>query len=51
VEGGETKYIFFSEKLKNDQLRKREKKFKKELDNNDKKLRKVGKGKPLATYS
>jgi len=50
VEGGETKYIFFSEKLKNDQLRKREKKFKKELDNNDKKLRKVGKGKPLATY-
>ncbi len=50
AEGDETKYVFFSEKLKKDQLRKREKKFKKELDSNDKKLRKISKGKPLATY-
>jgi len=49
-EGGETKYVFFSEKLKRDQLRKREKKFRKELDANDKKLNKVLKGKPLARY-
>lgn len=49
-EGDETKYIFFSAKLKHEQLRKREKKFKKELDANDKKLRKVEKGKPLAKY-
>jgi len=50
TENDETKYIFFSEKLKNDQLRKREKKFKRELDINDKKLKKVDKGRPLATY-
>lgn len=50
AEGEETKYVFFSEKLKSDQLHKREKKFKKELDANDRKLNKVLKGKPLARY-
>ena len=50
IEGDETKYMFFSEKLKKDQLHMREKKFKKELDTNDKKLRKVEKGRPLAKY-
>jgi transposase len=50
AEGDETKYVFFSEKLMKDQLRKRERKFRKELDTNDKKLNKVLKGKPLARY-
>jgi len=46
----ETKYIFFSEKLKRDQLKKREKKFMRELEKNDKKLSKVKSGKSLETY-
>lgn len=50
TEEGETKYIFFSEKLRDDQIRKRKKKFKKELDKNDSKLRKVKKGKELAKF-
>lgn len=49
-ENDETQYIFFSKKLRKDQLRKKEKKFRKELDANDKKLPKVKKGKPLAEY-
>ncbi|MBI3190337.1 hypothetical protein HYZ41_01390 [archaeon] len=49
-EDNETKYIFFSEKLKKEQIRKREKKFMKELEKNDKKLAKVKKGKSLETY-
>ena len=49
-EDGETQYIFFSEKLKHEQLQKREKKFKKELEKNDSKLWKMKKGKELATY-
>lgn len=49
-EGGETKYIFFSEKLRKDQLKKRERKFVRELEKNDKKLAKVKKGKSLETY-
>ncbi len=47
---GEFQYVFFSKKLEEDQLRKKEKKFKKELEKNDKKLGKVKRGKSLATH-
>jgi len=47
IENEEVQYIYFSEKLANEQLSKRNKKFKKELKNNDKKLSKVKKGKEL----
>jgi transposase len=46
----EVKYIFFSEKLKEEQVKKREKKFKKLLENNDKILSKVKKGKIIREY-
>lgn len=46
----EIKYIFFSEKLYKDQIKKRKKKFKKELEKNESKLRKVKKGKVFSTY-
>ncbi len=45
--GGEFNYIFFSEKLKQEQLQKRQKKFVKELDKNDVVLHKVQRGKDL----
>jgi transposase len=50
TEGCEANYIFFSEKLRDEQVRKRKKKFKKELEKNDLKLRKVKNGKELAKY-
>lgn len=49
-EGDEIKYIFFSKKLYKDQLKKRRKKFKKELEKNESKLTKVKKGKAFSTY-
>jgi len=49
-EGEEYKYIFFSKKTYKDQLRKRNKQFKKELQKNDRLLRKVKKGKDIANY-
>ena len=48
--GDEIEYVFFSEKLEKEQVNKREKKFVKELEKNDKKLAKVKKGKTLETY-
>ena len=47
INGEETNYIFYSEKLKKDQLRKKKKKFKRELDKNDRLLPKVARGKDL----
>ena len=44
------KYIFFSEKLKQDQWRKKTEKFKKELEKNEAKLAKVKKGKTLGSF-
>jgi transposase len=49
-EEDEIKYIFFSKKLYNDQIKKRKKKFKKELEKNESKLTKVKKGKAFSTY-
>lgn len=49
-EDSEVKYIYFCKKLKDDQIRKREKKFIKELEKNDKLLRKIKKGKEIAKY-
>jgi len=49
-EGPEFQYIFYSNELAKDQKKKRDKKFKKELEKNDIKLAKVRKGKILATY-
>lgn len=46
----EVKYIYFSKKLKDDQLRKREKKFRRELGKNDKILRKIKRGKEISRY-
>lgn len=45
----ETNYIFFSEKLYHEQLQKREKKYLKLLEKNDKDLKKVKKGKKLGS--
>src|SRR3989339_419957 len=45
----ETKYIFFSRKLEEEQILKRNRKFEKELEKNEKKLSKVKKGKPLGS--
>lgn len=50
VEEGETKYIFFSQALKEKQLEKKEKKFQKAIEAGDSKLKKVKKHKPLAEY-
>jgi len=49
TEEDEIKYIFFSEKLARDQRKKKRKKFKKELEKNEPKLRKTKKGKVLET--
>ncbi len=46
----EVNYIFFSEKLFNDQVQKRNKKHQKLLEKNDKKLKKVKKGKQLGSF-
>lgn len=50
AENDEVKYIFFSEKLNKEQLMKKKKKFKKELEKNDSKLSKTKKGKELDKY-
>ena len=47
VDGEEVNYVFYSEKLRKDQLRKKIKKFKRELAKNDKLLPKVARGKDL----
>lgn len=47
TDGEEVNYVFHSEKLQKDQLRKKRKKFERELDKNDKLLPKVKKGKEL----
>jgi len=49
VENDEVQYIFYSKELYNEQIKKRNKKFVKELEKNDVKLRKVKKGKTLET--
>ena len=49
-EEDEIKYIFFCEELYRDQLKKRKKKFKKELEKNDSKLKKFKKGKSLNKF-
>ncbi len=46
----ETNYIFFSKKLYDEQVQKREKKYQKVLDKNDKDLKKVKKGKKLGSF-
>lgn len=50
VEGDEVKYIFYSEKLYKDQIKKRQKQFRKELEKNESKLSKTKKGKAIASY-
>lgn len=50
VEDDEIQYIFFSEKLKQEQLSKREKKFVRELEKNDSKLWKIKKGREIGSY-
>ena len=49
TEEKEIKYIFFSKKLKEEQILKRNRKFEKELEKNEKKLSKVKKGKTLGS--
>ena len=49
-EGTEIQYIFYSNELAVDQKKKRNRKFRKELEKNDSKLTKVKKGKVLGTY-
>ncbi len=49
-DGDEINYIFFSESAKNDMIEKRNAKFKKELEKNGKKLKKVKKHKPLGSF-
>jgi transposase len=49
TEENEVEYIFYSEKLYKDQIKKRQKQFKRELDKNESKLSKTKKGKALAT--
>ena len=46
----EYQYIFFSPELKGDQVRKRNKKFQRELVNGDKILKKINKGKPISEH-
>lgn len=48
--GEETNYIYFSKKLERDQLRKKRKKFERELNKNDRLLRKVERGKDLDKF-
>ena len=50
TEQNETQYIFFSEKLKQDQLKIKKRKFEKELRKNQPKLKKTMAGKPIAEY-
>ena len=50
AEGAEVQYIFYSNELAKDQKKKRNKKYEKELERNDSKLKKVKKGKLLGTY-
>ena len=50
AEGTEIQYIFYSNELAKTQRKKRDRKFKKELEKNDSKLAKVKKGKVLGTY-
>lgn len=47
IEKEEVQYVFFSERLAKDQIRKRIKRFRKELERNDSKLSKIKRGKPL----
>jgi transposase len=49
IEGDEVKYIFYSKKLYKDQIRKRQKQFRKELEKNEGKLSKTKKGRALDT--
>lgn len=48
--GEEHQYIFFSPDLKADQMRKRDKKFQRELTKGDKILKKINKGKPIGEH-
>ena len=50
IEDNEIKYIFYSDKLYKEQIKKRQKQFKKELERNEVKLSKTKKGKSLDTY-
>lgn len=50
IEGKEFQYIFYSNELANDQKKKRDKKFKRELEKNEPKIKKIKKNKPLAMY-
>ena len=50
VEESEVKYIFYSEKLYKEQIKKRQKQFRKELEKNEGKLAKTKKGKAIASY-
>lgn len=50
TENGETRYIFFSRKLEQEQLAKKQRKLERTLKRNDVKLRKSKKGKVLVTY-
>ena len=49
-EESEMKYIFFSDDLRQDQVRKRDKKFQRELTKGDKILAKINKGKPIGEH-
>jgi len=50
MEGTEFKYIYFSKKAYKEQKRKRNKKFKRELEKNEKLLNKVKKGKVISKH-
>lgn len=50
AEGKEIQYIFYSNKLANDQKKKRDKKFKRELEKSEPKIKKIRRNKPLAMY-
>ena len=49
-EENEVKYIFFSDDLKKDQIKKRDKKFLRALAKGDKTLAKINKGKPIGQH-
>jgi len=46
-ENNEVNYVFFSEKLYDDQIQKRNKKHQRVIEKNDKELKKVKKGRSL----
>jgi transposase len=50
IQEEEFKYIFFCENLEEDQLRKREKKFQRDLKEGDKIILKINKGKPIGEH-